>query len=73
MNHYPFHGMYSDTAAHNARVTASLKTLEQREAQRARADRNARRAVFGIFALIGLAVAVRIAYWADLAALVAVI
>ena len=69
MNHrnpYPFHGMRSDTSDTQRRVQAALDRLDRRIAEEARRERNARRAVYGIFAAIGLAVAVRIAYAADL-------
>lgn len=71
MNHrnpYPFHGMYSDTRDTQRRVQAALDRLDRRIAEEARRERNARRAVIGIFAVIGLAVAARIAYAADFAA-----
>lgn len=67
---YPFHHV---ERPQGERVRAALARYDQRQAENARRERNARRAVYAIFAGIGLAISVRLAYWSDLAALAGVL
>lgn len=65
-NEYPFHHAQPSDAA---RVVAALAHHDKRMEDQAKRERNARLAVYLIFALIGMAVAARLAYWTDITAI----
>lgn len=63
---YPFHHAQTSDAA---RVAAALARHDARMKEHARRERNARAAVYLIFAGIGLAIGARLAYWSDITAI----
>ena len=63
---YPFHHV---ERSQGERMAAALARYDARTKEQAMRERKARLAVYLVFAGVGLAVAARLAYWADIAAI----